>query len=177
MIRNCHRTCKQKLQKNRCQHHFVAQSILDKCWKFQPDSSNGTPVRFDCAKAVARTPTQLAANRLQAARMITLISNKCWSILEVSIRCRDSAQEVSQAYNASVLRNNFRKLVFFVFYLSQNWVGVRATAIAWSDRTSIPFELSSWNFQCLSRIDWATKWRWQQFFCKFLFRIYGDNYG
>ncbi len=29
----------------------------------------------------------------------------------VSIRCKDGAQEVSQAYNASILRNNFRKLV------------------------------------------------------------------
>ncbi len=57
--------------------------------------------------------------------------------------CRDSAQEVSQAYNASVLRNNFWKLVFFIFYLSQNWIRVRATAFARSDRTGVPFELLS----------------------------------
>ncbi len=114
---------KKNCKKNRRQCHFVAQSILDKCWKFQPDSSNGTPVWSDRTKAVARTPTQLAANRLHTARMATLKSNEYRSILEVSIRCKDSAQEISQVYNVSVLCNNFRKLVFFVFYLSQNWVG------------------------------------------------------
>ncbi len=115
MIRNCHHIREEKLQKNYCERQFVAQSILDKRWKFQLDSSNGTPLWSDCAKAVARTPTQLAANGLRAARMATLKSNECWSVLEVSIRCRNSAQEVSHAYNASVLRNNFRKLVFLVF--------------------------------------------------------------
>ncbi len=85
---------RRKIAKNRCQCHFVAQSILDKPWKFQPDSSNGTPVQSDRAKAVARIPTQLATNRLRAARMAILISNECWSILEISIKCRDSAQEV-----------------------------------------------------------------------------------
>ncbi len=118
MIRNCH--CEEKLPKNCCQRHFVAQSILDKRQKFQPDSSNGTPIRSDHAKSVARAPTQLPANRLCATRMATLMSNKCWSVLKVSIRCRDSAQEVSQTYNASVLRNDYWKLVFFVFYLYQN---------------------------------------------------------
>ncbi len=91
MIRNCHYIREEKLQKNRCQRHFVAQSILDKHWKFQPDSSNGTPARSDHAKAVAWTLTQLAANRLRAARRVTLMSNECWSVLELSIRCRDSA--------------------------------------------------------------------------------------
>ncbi len=133
MICHCHHIREEKLQKNHGQHHFVAQSILDKCWKFQPDSSNGTPVWFDRAKAVARTPTQLSANRLRAARMATLMSNACWSVLEVSIRCRDSANEVSQAYNVSVLCNNFWKLVFSVFHLFQNWVGVRATAFTQLD--------------------------------------------
>ncbi len=71
MIRNCHRKC-------------TAQSILDKCWKCQPYSSNGTPVWSDCAKAVAWTPTQLVANTLRAARTATLMSNECWSVLEVS---------------------------------------------------------------------------------------------
>ncbi len=103
--------------------------------------------------------------------MATLMSNECWSVLEVSIRCRDNAQEVLQAYNASVLPNNFRKLVFFIFYLSQNWVGVRTTPFARSDCTGVPFELLGWNFQRLSRIDWATKWRWQRFFCNFSSRI------
>ncbi len=152
---------KKNWKKNRCQCHFVAQSILDKCWKFQPGSSNGMPVWSYRAKAVARTPTQLAANRLCATWISALISNECWSVLEVSIRCRGSAQEVSQAYNASVLHNNFWKLVFFVFYLSQHWVGVCATAFARSDHTGVPFELSGWNFQRFSRIDWATKWHWQ----------------
>ncbi len=149
MIRNCHHIREEKLQKNHCQRNFVAQSILDKRWKFQPDSSNDTSVQFDRTKAVAQTPTQVAANRLHAARMATSMSNECWSMLEG----RDSAQEVSQAYNASVLCNNFWKLVFFVFYLSQNWLGVRATALEWSDHTGVPFELSGWNFQRLSRID------------------------
>ncbi len=166
MIHNCHRICKKKLQKNRCRH-FVAQFILDKRWKFQPNSSNSTPVRSDHAKAVAWTLTQLAANRLHTTQMATLMSNECWSVLEVSIRCRDSAQEVLQAYNAFLLRNNFRKLVFFVFYLSQNWVGVHTTAYARSDCTGVPFELLGWNFQRLSRIDWATEWRWRWFFCNF----------
>ncbi len=49
-----------------------------------------------------------AANRLHAAQTATLMSNECWSI---RIRCRDSAQEVSQAYNPSVLGINFQKLV------------------------------------------------------------------
>ncbi len=69
----------------------------------------------------------------------------CLSIIYIyTQRCRDSAQEVLQAYNASVLRNNFRKLVFFIFYLSENWVGVRTTAFARSDRSDgmgVPFEL------------------------------------
>ncbi len=43
MIRNCHHIWEEKLQKNLFQRHFVAQFILDKRWKFQPDSSNGTP--------------------------------------------------------------------------------------------------------------------------------------
>ncbi len=73
-----------------------------------------TPVWSVRAKAVGRTPTQLAANTLHAAQTAALMWNECRSILEASIRCRDSAQEVSQDYNASVLRNNFRKLVFFV---------------------------------------------------------------
>ncbi len=30
MIRNCHHIHEEKLQKNHCQRHFVAQSILDK---------------------------------------------------------------------------------------------------------------------------------------------------
>ncbi len=68
MIRNCHCIREEKLQKNCCQRHFVAQSILDKPWKFQPDSSNGTPIWSNRTKAVARTPTQLAANRLRTAR-------------------------------------------------------------------------------------------------------------
>ncbi len=100
------------------------------------------PVRSDCAKAVARTPTQLAASRLRTAQMATLMSNECWSVLEVSMRCRDSAQEVSQAYSTSVLHNNFQKLVFFIFYLSQNWIGIRLTAFAQPDRMNVPFEIS-----------------------------------
>ncbi len=100
------------------------------------------------------------------------MSTECWSILELSIRCRGSAQEVAQAYNASVLSNNFRVRVFFVFYLSQNWVRVRATAFARSDGTGVPFELSGWNFQHLSRIDWAAKLRWQRFFCYFSSHIW-----
>ncbi len=58
MIRNCHRIREEKLQKKRCQRHFVAQSILDERWKFQLDSSNGTPLWSDRAKAVVWTPTQ-----------------------------------------------------------------------------------------------------------------------
>ncbi len=46
-------------------------------------------MQSDCAKAVARTPTQLAPNRLHTAQMATLMSNKCWSVLEVSIGCSD----------------------------------------------------------------------------------------
>ncbi len=53
MIRNCHRICEEKLQKNHCQRYFVAQLILDKRWKFQPDSSNGTPVQSDRTKAIS----------------------------------------------------------------------------------------------------------------------------
>ncbi len=98
MIRNCHHICEEKLQENRGQRHFVAQSVLDNHWKFQPNSSNGTPVRSNCAKAVAQTPTQLAANRLPAAGMATLMSNECWSILEVSIRFGMS--------NVSIIINN-----------------------------------------------------------------------
>ncbi len=55
--------------------------------------------------------------------------------------------------------------------LAANWVVVRATAFVWSDCTGVPFELSGWNFQHLSRIDVATKWRWQRFFCNFSSRI------
>ncbi len=51
--------------------------------------------------------------------------------------------------------------------LAANWVGVHATAFVQSDRTGVPFELSGWNFQRSSRINWATKWCWQQFFCNF----------
>ncbi len=167
MIRNCHRIREEKLQKNCCQRHFVAQSILDKHWKFQPDSSNGTPVWSDHRNTVAQTLTQLTANRLHPTRMATLMSNECWSVLEVHIKCRDSVQKALQAYNVSVLRNNFWKSIFFVFYLSQNWVGVRATAFARLNHMGVPFELSGWNFQCLPRIDWATKWHWQRFFCDF----------
>ncbi len=55
--------------------------------------------------------------------------------------------------------------------LAANWVVIRATAFARSDCTGVPFELSGWNFQRLSRIDWKTKWRWQQFFCNYSSRI------
>ncbi len=156
MICNCHRIREEKLQKYCSQRHFIAQSILDKRWKFQPDSSNGTPVQSNRTKAVAQTPPQLAANRLRAAQTATLKSNEWWSILEVINRCTDSAQEVSQAYNAHVLCNNFWK--FFVFYLSQNWTGVCVTAFAQLDHTSVLFELSGWHFQRLSRVDWDPIW-------------------
>ncbi len=56
--------------------------------------------------------------------------------------------------------------------LAANWVGVRGIAFAWSDYTGVLFELSGWNFQRLSRIVWATKWHWQQFFCNFSSRIW-----
>ncbi len=72
---------------------------------------------------------------------------------------------------------------FLLFYLSQNWVRVRATAFALSDLTGVPFELFHWNFQCLSRIDWATKWRWEWFCLQFFFAYmvtimdhFGPNY-
>ncbi len=167
---------RRKIAKNHCQLHFVAQSILEKCWKFQPDSSNRTPVQSDRAKAVVRTSTQLAANRLRAAQTVTLMSNECWSILEITIRCRYSAQEVSQDHNTSVLRNNFWKLVFFAFYLFQNWLGVRATAFAQSDCTGMPFWVIVLKFSALVKNRLGYKLHWQDFFAIFL-RIYSDNYG
>ncbi len=183
MIHNCHYICAEELQKNHCQHQFLAQSILDKRWKFQPISSNSTPVWSNHAEAVAWTPTQLAVNRLRADRMATLMSNECWTVLEVSVRCRDSAQEVSQAYNASVLRNNSRKLVFFGFYLSQNWVGARATAFARSDCTSVPFELSGWNFSAIVKNRLGYRMTLTATFLEFLFAYlvtitdyFGPNY-
>ncbi len=91
---NCHFICEENLQKNHCQCHFVAPSILDKRWKCQPDSSNGTPVHADRTKAVVRTSTQLAGNRLRTVQIATLMSNECWNVLEVSLRCKESAQEV-----------------------------------------------------------------------------------
>ncbi len=56
--------------------------------------------------------------------------------------------------------------------LAANWVGVRVTAFVQSYLTGVSFEPSGWNFQCLSRIDWATNWHWQQFFCNFSSRIW-----
>ncbi len=58
IIHNCHRIHEEKLQKNCCERHFVAQSILDEHLKFQHDSSNGTPVQSNRAKVVAQTPIQ-----------------------------------------------------------------------------------------------------------------------
>ncbi len=41
----------------------------------------------------------------------TLFAFRC----KPGFRCRDSTQEILQAYNASVLCKNFRKLIFFLF--------------------------------------------------------------
>ncbi len=60
--------------------------------------------------------------------------------------------------------------------LAANEIGVRTIAFAQSDHINVLFKLSGWNFQHLSRIDWATKWCWQCFLAIFL-HIYGDNYG
>ncbi len=63
---------KKNCKKNRCQRHFVAQSILDKQWKFQHHSSNGAPIWSNCAKAVAQFWDKQKQRRLKTCLMAIL---------------------------------------------------------------------------------------------------------
>ncbi len=172
-------------------NHDPSTRVTKKWYSFVACDKRVTKLNFD---TVMSTPLKVSRQRIESIIKLTKIFHACvvYTILpfvtyRVVIRfsyvtllcqpCRWVAIGSQHSFDISVAIRAARNL------LAANWVGVCATAFVRSDHTGVPFELSSWNFQHLSRIDWATKWRWKWFFCKFFFAYtvtitdhFGPNY-
>ncbi len=111
------------------------------------------------------------SKRIQWLFYIFIFFKETFFVLDADISC---ALSLHLMLTSGTLKHSFDISVAVCGacnLLAANWVGVRATALVRSDLTGTLFELLGWNFQRLSRIDWATKWRWQRFFCNFSSRI------
>ncbi len=128
MIRSCHRIREEKFQKNHCQHHFVARSTLNKRWKFQPDSSNGMPVR-SCKGCCANPYPILRQLKMKKTRTRLMVILRFYLFQSIVLRvgCRYFLCTVSHpGISSSTLQHSFDISVAGWAagnLLAANWVG------------------------------------------------------